>query len=473
MNNTKIIATIGPATFSKEIIRELYHAGLNVARINFSHSDHTQASMIFQWIQELNAEEDRNVAVLGDLQGPKIRVGEVKKGEILKRGKKITFSTDICVGDANKVHISYPNFAKDVSIGDKIMLDDGKLILRAESTNKINSVVAKVIQGGELKPKKGVNLPNTKISQPCLTEKDLKDLEKALNLGIEWIGLSFVRSVNDIKELQQIIEEKKSAAKIVAKIEKPEAIRQIDAIIKQSDAVMVARGDLGVEIPMERVPNFQKKITRKCIKYSTPVIIATQMMESMMNSLSPSRADVNDVANAVHDRVDAVMLSGETSVGKYPVRTVKTINKVVKNVENYAQLEMETFQPIDKKNGRFLSDTICYNACKIAEQVGAKAVITLTHSGYNAFKIASFRPPSKICVFTNNKKIMNTLSLIWGVRGYFYNHFESTDKTISDSKQRILKKGVVQKSDYVINIASMPITEKGKTNMLKLSKIEN
>lgn len=472
MNNTKIIATIGPASYSKEIIRELYHAGLNVARVNFSHSNHNQASMIFNWIQELNNEEDRNVAVLGDLQGPKLRIGEVKKGEILKRGKKLTFSTETCIGDATKVYISYPNFPTDVQIGDKIMLDDGKLILRTESTNKKNTVVAKVIQGGELNSRKGVNLPNTKISQPCLTEKDLEDLDHALNLGIEWIGLSFVRSSNDIKELQKIIKQKKSAAKIVAKIEKPEAIRQIDAIIKQSDAVMVARGDLGVEVPMERVPNLQKKITRKCIIYSTPVIIATQMMESMMNSLSPSRADVNDVANAVHDRVDAVMLSGETSVGRYPVRVVKTINKVVKNVENYAHLEMETFRPIDKKNGRFLSDTICFNACKIADQVNAKAVITLTHSGYNALKISSFRPPCKICVFTNNKEIMNTLSLFWGVRGYYYNDFESTDETISDSKQLILNKEVVQKGDYVVNIASMPITEKGMTNMLKISRIE-
>lgn len=472
MNNTKIIATIGPASFSKEIIRELYHAGLNVARVNFSHSNHNQASMIFKWIQELNNEEDRNVAVLGDLQGPKLRIGEVKKGEILKRGKKLTFSTEACIGDANKVYISYPNFPNDVQIGDKIMLDDGKLILRTESTNRKNTVVAKVLQGGELNSRKGVNLPNTKISQPCLTEKDLEDLDHALNLGIEWIGLSFVRSSNDIEELQKIIKQKKSTAKIVAKIEKPEAIRQIDTIIKQSDAVMVARGDLGVEVPMERVPNLQKKITRKCIKYSTPVIIATQMMESMMNSMSPSRADVNDVANAVHDRVDAVMLSGETSVGRYPVRVVKTMNKVVKNVENYAHLEMETFRPIDKKNGRFLSDTICFNACKIAEQVDAKAVITLTHSGYNALKIASFRPPCKICVFTNNKGIMNTLSLLWGVRGYYYDDFESTDETISDSKQLILHKGVVQKGDYVVNIASMPITEKGMTNMLKISRIE-
>jgi pyruvate kinase len=472
MNNTKIIATIGPSSYDKAVLRKMFAAGLNVARINFSHSNHEQAEQIYNWVQELNEEENRNVAILGDLQGPKLRIGVVKEDQTLKKGEKITITTEECIGDVSKIYITYPDFPKDVEVGDKIMLDDGKLILRAESSNKKNEVKAKVIQGGELKSKKGVNLPNTKISLPCLTPKDLADLEFALAIGIEWIGLSFVRSVDDLKELQKIIHDKNSPAKTVAKIEKPEAIQQIDAIIKQTDAIMVARGDLGVEVPMERVPNLQKMITRKCIKYSTPVIIATQMMESMMDSLSPSRADVNDVANAVHDRVDGVMLSGETSVGTYPVQVIKAMSKIVKNQENHVDLEMEEFPPVEKKNGRYISDTICFNACKIAQQVDAKAVMTMTHSGYNAFKIASFRPPSKICIFTNNRKIMNTLSLIWGVRGYYYDEFVSTDDTISDIKNIIKEKEVVQKGDMVVNIASMPITEKGMTNMLKLSRIE-
>ena len=472
MNNTKIIATIGPSSSDKAVLRKMFAAGLNVARINFSHSNHEQAKQIYNWVQELNEEENRNVATLGDLQGPKLRIGVVKEDQTLKKGEKITITTEECIGDVSKIYITYPEFPKDVEVGDKIMLDDGKLILRAESSNKKNEVKATVLQGGELKSKKGVNLPNTKISLPCLTPKDLADLEFALEVGIEWIGLSFVRSVNDLKELQKIINEKKSPAKIVAKIEKPEAIQQIDAIIKKSDAIMVARGDLGVEVPMERVPHLQKMITRKCIKYSTPVIIATQMMESMMESLSPSRADVNDVANAVHDRVDGVMLSGETSVGMYPVDVIQAMSKVVRNQENYADLEMEEFLPVEKKDGRYISDTICYNACKIAEQVDAKAVMTMTHSGYNAFKISSFRPPSKICIFTNNRKIMNTLSLLWGVQGYYYNKYISTDDTIADIKNIIKEKGVVKEGDFVINIASMPITEKGMTNMLKLSLIE-
>ena len=472
MNNTKIVATIGPSSYDKAVLKEMFAAGLNVARINFSHSNHQQAKQIFDWVQELNQEEDRNVAVLGDLQGPKLRLGNVEENQKIKKGQEITITTDECIGNSSRVYITYPDFPKDVKVGDRIMLDDGKLILRAESTNERNEVKAMVVQGGELKSKKGVNLPNTKISLPCLTPKDLADLDFSLKIGVEWIGLSFVRNVEDIIELQEIIKKNDSHARVIAKIEKPEAIQQIDEIIMQSDAIMVARGDLGVEVPMERVPNLQKLITRKCIKHSTPVIIATQMMESMMDSLSPSRSDVNDVANAVHDRVDGVMLSGETSVGKYPVGVIKAMNKVVKNVENYADLQMEEYAPIDKNNGRFLSDTVCFNACKVAEQVGAKSVMTMTHSGYNAFKISSFRPPSKICIFTSNRTILNTLSLLWGVRGYYYNDFVSTDDTIADITNVIKLKKVVKEGDFVVNIASMPITQKGMTNMMKISRVK-
>ncbi|MEJ6711993.1 MAG: pyruvate kinase [Flavobacteriales bacterium] len=472
MNNTKIVATIGPSSYDKAVLKEMFAAGLNVARINFSHSNHQEAKQIFDWVQELNQEEDRNVAVLGDLQGPKLRLGNVEENQKIKKGQEITITTDECIGNSSRIYITYPDFPIDVTVGDRIMLDDGKLILRAESTNERNEVKAKVVQGGELKSKKGVNLPNTKISLPCLTPKDLADLDFSLKIGVEWIGLSFVRNVEDIIELQEIIKKNDSHARVIAKIEKPEAIQQIDEIIMQSDAIMVARGDLGVEVPMERVPNLQKLITRKCIKNSTPVIIATQMMESMMDSLSPSRSDVNDVANAVHDRVDGVMLSGETSVGKYPVGVIKAMNKVVKNVENYADLQMEEYAPIDKNNGRFLSDTVCYNACKVAEQVGAKSVMTMTHSGYNAFKISSFRPPSKICIFTSNRTILNTLSLLWGVRGYYYNDFVSTDDTIADITNVIKLKKVVKEGDFVVNIASMPITQKGMTNMMKISRVK-
>ena len=282
MNNTKIVATIGPSSYDKAVLKEMFAAGLNVARINFSHSNHQEAKQIFDWVQELNQEEDRNVAVLGDLQGPKLRLGNVEENQKIKKGQEITITTDECIGNSSRIYITYPDFPKDVTVGDRIMLDDGKLILRAESTNERNEVKAKVVQGGELKSKKGVNLPNTKISLPCLTPKDLADLDFSLKIGVEWIGLSFVRNVEDIIELQEIIKKNDSHARVIAKIEKPEAIQQIDEIIMQSDAIMVARGDLGVEVPMERVPNLQKLITRKCIKHSTPVIIATQDRKSVV-----------------------------------------------------------------------------------------------------------------------------------------------------------------------------------------------
>ncbi len=472
MNNTKIIGTIGPSSFHKETLRKMYAAGLNVARINFSHSNHNEAKKIFEWVQELNTEEDRSVAILGDLQGPKLRIGDVQENLTLEKGQKITITTGECLGTSSKISINYTDFAKDVKIGNKIMIDDGKLILKVLETNQLNNVLVEVIQGGILTSKKGVNLPNTELSLPCLTEKDLADLKFALEMGIEWIALSFVRSVHDITLLRKIISKEKSAIKIVAKIEKPEAIQDIDAIIESADAIMVARGDLGVEVPIEQVPSLQKMISKKCIKKSTPVIIATQMMESMLHSLSPSRADVNDVANAVHDKVDGVMLSGETSVGDHPIEVIQTMNKIIENQERYTNFSLEKLPPKDLNDGRYISDTICFNACTIAEQVDAKAIMTLTHSGYNAYKISSHRPPSKICIFTNNRKILNTLSLLWGVRGYYYNEFVSTDNTISDIKKIIKEKNIVKKGDYVINIASMPITDKGMTNMLKLSLIE-
>lgn len=472
MNNTKIIGTIGPSSFHKETLRKMYVAGLNVARINFSHSNHNEAKKIFEWVQELNTEEDRSVAILGDLQGPKLRIGDVQENLSLEKGQKITITTGECLGTSSKISINYTDFAKDVKIGNKIMIDDGKLILKVLETNQLNNVLAEVIQGGMLTSKKGVNLPNTELSLPCLTEKDLADIKFALELGIEWIALSFVRSVHDIEKLRKIISKEKSAIKIVAKIEKPEAIGEIDAIIESADAIMVARGDLGVEVPIEQVPSLQKMISKKCIQKSTPVIIATQMMESMLHSLSPSRADVNDVANAVHDKVDGVMLSGETSVGDHPIEVIQTMNKIIENQEGYTNFSLEKLPPEDLKDGRYISDTICFNACTIAEQVDAKAIMTLTHSGYNAYKISSYRPPSKICIFTSNRKILNTLSLLWGVRGYYYNEFVSTDNTIADIKKIIKEKNIVKKGDYVINIASMPITDKGMTNMLKLSLIE-
>ena len=469
-NKTKIVATIGPASSSREILKEMMGAGMNVCRVNFSHGSYDDHQKVIDTVRELNQELRMHTAILADLQGPKLRVGEVEPDQILVEGNEIIFTTNECIGTADKVFMTYQEFPKDVAKGDRILLDDGKLVLEALSSNGKDEVVAKVIQGGPLKSKKGVNLPNTKISLPCLTEKDKADLDFALKNKIPWIGLSFVRGANDIKELKTIINKRQSNSKIVAKIEKPEAVSDINNIIAETDAIMVARGDLGVEVPMEHVPMIQKMVVEKSRLASKPCIIATQMMESMIDSMTPTRAEVNDVANAVTDGADAVMLSGETSVGKYPVEVIKAMCKIVINAENYGGIyNKETLPTVN--NDRFITDSVCFNSCQLAKQVDAKAIVTMTFSGYTAFKISSNRPKAGVFVFTSNHKILNMLSLIWGVKGFYYDKFVSTDHTIEDIKFLLKKGGYLKEGDRIINIASMPITEKGKSNMLRLSEV--
>lgn len=469
---TKIVATMGPATESKEVLEQLIHQGVNICRINFSHGSHKDHEKIINHIQEINREKGIHAAILADLQGPKIRVGKVKEnGVILKDGQEIVFTTNECLGDEKRVYISYQNFPNDVSVGESILLDDGKLLLNVIKTNKKDEVVAKVIGGGLLSSNKGVNLPNTKISLPCLTKKDLEDLEFALKHDIAWIGLSFVRSAQDIIELKNLISKTKSTAKVIAKIEKPEAIEDIDNIIKETDAIMVARGDLGVEIPFQEVPLTQKMIVKKSMRAAKPVIIATQMMESMIENITPTRAEVNDVANAVLDGADAVMLSAETSVGKHPAKVIEAMVKIIKDVEQYDEIYHHEFPP-ENNEERFITDSVCFNSCRLAQRTESAAIVTMTFSGYTGFKIASFRPKADIFVFTGNKAILDMLSLVWGVRVFYYDKFVSTDHTISDIKS-ILKKGnFVKNKDLIINIASMPITEKGQSNMMKLSYID-
>jgi pyruvate kinase len=470
---TKIVATIGPATSSKKMLKKIILAGVNVCRINFSHGTHKDHKEVINSIREINKEEGLFTAILGDLQGPKIRVGEIENNGIeVKKGQEITFTTTECVGNKDKIYISYQNFPKDVSAGETILLDDGKLNFKIKSTNKKNSVVAVVQHGGVLSSNKGVNLPNTKISLPCLTEKDLIDLKFALKMNLAWIGLSFVRNARDIIELKHIISEAKSNAKVVAKIEKPEAIFDIDDIIEATDAIMVARGDLGVEIPFQEVPLTQKMIVKKSMRAAKPVIIATQMMESMIDNITPSRAEVNDVANAVLDGADAVMLSGETSVGKYPVQVIEAMHKIVKDVETDESLYHYEYPPEEDKIDRYITDSVCFNSCRLAQRTHASAIVTMTFSGYTGFKIASFRPKAGIFVFTGNENILNMLSLVWGVQVHYYDKFVSTDHTIADIKYILKKEKHVAKNDLIINIASMPINEKGQSNMMKLSSIE-
>ena len=471
-NNTKIVATMGPASWHKDVMKDMIKAGVNVFRVNFSHGDHETHRRTIRLVKELNEEFNCKTAVLADLQGPKLRIGDVEEGAVINEGDTLTFTTNKVSGTAELVYMNYKQFPQDVNNGEHILLDDGKLMCEVIETNKKDTVVTKVIQGGPLKSKKGVNLPNTKVSLPCLTKKDLEDVIVAMEEGVEWIGLSFVRDADDVNELRKIINDFGSFAKIVSKIEKPEAVVDIDKIIDATDAIMVARGDLGVEIPYSSVPMVQKMIVEKCHLKATPCIIATQMMESMIDSQSPTRAEVNDVANSVCDGADAVMLSGETSVGKFPAKVVETMANIVAHVESTFDVKPNIENEPSVKNERYITKTICYNAAKIADQIDAAAILTMTFSGYTALKIAGHRPKTKIIVFTANRQIMNQMSLVWGVEAFFYDKMESTDQSFKDIKAILKESGTVKEGDLIVNIASMPIEERGFTNMLKISAIE-
>jgi pyruvate kinase len=392
-------------------------------------------------------------------------------GVLLEVGNEIKIITDKVVGNAVRFSINYQKLPQDVSPGEKILLDDGKIMLEVITTNGKTEITCKIIQGGILSSKKGVNFPNTNISLPSLTEKDQLDLEFALDHEVDWIGLSFVRSARDIIELKHRIAARGAKAKVIAKIEKPEALDNIDDIIKESDGLMVARGDLGVEIPYQNVPLIQKMLISKCVRKAKPVIVATQMMESMITNMTPSRAEVNDVANAVLDGTDAVMLSGETSVGKYPVEVIRTMSNIIKEMETHDGIYNKEELP-ERNQERFISDSICFNACRLSQRVEAKAIITMSFSGYTAYKIASQRPNTSIFIFTSNRSILTQLNLLWGVRAFYYNKLISTDHTIADIKYLMKKEGYLNQGDLVINIASIPIEDLGGSNMLKLSYVD-
>ena len=469
---TKIIATLGPASSSKEMIKKLIKSGVDVLRVNFSHATHDEVERIVDDVNDLRKELGSNVTLLGDLQGPKIRIGELEKDIELKKNQSLSICSNLSESNGvDKIFISYPSFAKDVKPGENILVDDGKLIFKVISTNKKDTVDIKVVQEGVLKPRKGVNLPNTKISQPALTEKDIDDAKFAVKKSFDWIALSFVRSKKDVLQLRELIESQCDYhIPIISKIEKPQAIEKIDSIIKVSNGIMVARGDLGIEIPAEEVPLNQKKIVAKCKKRGIPVVIATQMMESMIDSLTPSRAEVNDVANSVMDGADAIMLSGETSMGKYPCEVVKKIGDIIHGVEDSPLIKIPVDLP-EIKSDRLITKSICKNAATIANEIGASAICTLTNSGYTGWQISSWRPSALVIVFTSNKKILTQMNLLWGVKGVYYNNFESTDKTVEEVNSLALENKYIKKGDYVINLAAMPIYEKGQVNTLRISKI--
>tara|TARA_B110000438_G_scaffold73318_1_gene73425 strand:+ start:840 stop:2264 length:1425 start_codon:yes stop_codon:yes gene_type:complete len=473
IRKTKIIATIGPSTSSRAILKKLIQKGVNICRLNFSHVSHVQAKELISLIKSINQELNVHTAILADLQGPKIRIGLLANPKKIRRGEDFFITTS---KSSNKgVYVDYKRLAKDVKPKDVILLDDGKLRLKVISTDKKNLVKTEVIFGGILHSNKGINLPNTKISLPCLTKKDLKDLDFILNEKIEWLGLSFVREAEDVLRLKRIIKKKNKSIGIISKIEKPEAIKSIDKIIECSDAIMVARGDLGVEVPAYRVPAYQKMIVKKAIKKSKPVIIATQMLESMTENAVATRAEVNDVANAVIDGADAVMLSGETSVGKFPLKTVDTMRNIIRDIEksdyNFHG-DFEYSQKTPEYKQRNISEAICAHATQLSEQVIAKAIITMTYSGYNAIKTSSYRPSAFIYAFTNNYSILNKLSLVWGVQAYYYDRGATTDQTIQETKEILKKNKHIKKGDFVINLASMPAKERGMTNMIKLSIVK-
>lgn len=474
MHRTKIVATVGPACDTYDKLLELVKAGVNVFRLNFSHGSHENKARIIEDIKKINKNQPYNISVIGDLQGPKLRVGEIENGSIeIKAGDIITFTNEKLVGTNERIYVSYPNLYDDVVIGNVIMIDDGKLEVKVKSIKKNNDVVVEVILGGNLSSNKGINLPDTKISLPALTKKDLEDLEFIIDQNLDWVALSFVRSVKDIETLRKKLEKSNSKTKIIAKIEKPEALENLRDIIVESDAIMIARGDLGVELPVEKVPLIQKQIIRKCLHRAKPVIVATQMMESMIEFNKPNRSEITDVANAVLEGADAVMLSGETATGNHPTLVVETMCKIIKEVEatdyKYNLEEELTPQP---QSPSFLSDAICYNACKLAKDVKAHALIGMTQSGYTGFMLSSYRPKAPLYVFTKEKTLVNQLTLSWGVRAFYYDEEESLDDIFADQIDILKERKFLKPGEIVVSTGSTPVSLHLPTNVLKITTVE-
>lgn len=473
-HRTKIVATVGPACDTYEALLKLIKCGVNVFRLNFSHGGHEDKARIIEMIREINKSEPYNIAILGDLQGPKLRVGEIENGKMdVVPGDILTFTNEKLVGNRDRIYVSYPNLHADVRVGNKIMIDDGKLEVVVKNILKNNDVQVEVIMGGPLSSKKGINLPDTKISLPALTEKDLKDLEFIIDQELDWVALSFVRSVKDIIILRNKLQERQSKTKIIAKIEKPEALNNIRDIIVESDGIMIARGDLGVELPVEQVPLIQKQIIRKCLHRAKPVIVATQMMESMIDRSKPNRSEITDVANAVLEGADAVMLSGETATGMHPHLVVETMRKIIMEVErtDYPYNLEEALQP-QPHSPSFISDAICYNACSLAKDVHADALIGMTQSGYTGFMLSSYRPKAPLYIFTKERTLVNQLSLSWGVRAFYYSEEDSLDDIVFDQINILKERGFLKTGDVVVNTGSTPVHLHLPTNVVKITKVE-
>ena len=470
-NKTKIVATVGPASKSREMLRQLIINGVDVFRLNFSHGRHEDHQQVLETIRDLNQELGTYVCILQDLQGPKIRIGEVEQGEVtLEEGATFTITTEEVLGTAQRVSTTYKPLPSDVKMDDVILIDDGKIEVVVTGYDDAQ-VETKVVHGGPLRSRKGINLPHTDVSAPSLTEKDREDLEFGLKNDVEWIALSFVRNAKDVKELKDIIQRSGKTSKVIAKIEKPQALEELDDIIEVSDGLMVARGDLGVETLMEDVPMAQKLIVRKCNEQFKPVIIATQMMESMIENARPTRAETNDIANSIIDGADALMLSAETAVGRYPVNVIKSMSKTIQSVEQKASIYFK-HRILDPASDTYLNNNLILSACRLARDTNAVAITGMTESGYTAYRIAGNRPKAHIFVFTHNKSLPFTLNLVWGVRSYYYDNMESTDITFADIENVLQEKGYLKKGDVIINTASMPIHARYRTNSLKIAVAE-
>jgi pyruvate kinase len=472
-HKTKIVATVGPACETYDQLKNLVIAGVNVFRLNFSHGSHEDKKKIIDNIRGINKELNCTVAILGDLQGPKLRVGEIENNRLdVKVGDVLTLTNEKCIGTIERIYVSYPNLAGDVLVGNTIMIDDGKIEVKVLSIEANGDVKVTVSLGGIISSKKGLNLPDTKISLPAMTEKDLEDVQFIMKEELDWVALSFVKRVADIEMLREILVKHKSKSKIIAKIEMPEAIINLRDIIIASDGIMVARGDLGVELPVEKIPLIQKEIIRKCIHRAKPVIVATQMMESMIDRVKPNRSEITDVANAVIEGADAVMLSGETATGQFPVLVIETMRKIISEVEEYGYNynRSEDLKP-QPHSPSFLSDAVCYNASKLSEDSNAHALVGMTQSGYTAFMLSSFRPKAPLFIFTKEKSLVNQLSLSWGVKAFYYDKEESLDEIVADQIKVLKAQGFVNTGDVVVNTGSTPIQLHLPTNMIKINKV--
>jgi pyruvate kinase len=472
--NTKIVATVGPACNSYENLLALAKAGVDVFRLNFSHGSHADHKIVIDHLNNINKEFNLHLAILADLQGPKLRVGKIKDNALpLNEGDVITIVNKEVLGTMDAIYMSYDGFAQDCQAGERIMMDDGKLVFEVVESNNVDTVRLKTLHGGILSSNKGVNLPDTNVRQPSMTEKDREDLEFLLTQNVHWIALSFVRKSADIEELRQILDAAGHPAKVMSKIEKPEALANLHDIVLASNGIMVARGDLGVEVPMERLPLVQKEIVNMCIQYARPVIVATQMMDSMITNPSPTRAEITDVANAVLDGADAVMLSAETSVGKHPALVVQSMSKIIAEAEKHYWPQIEIKRPhANPRTRTFLSDVICFNAAKVAEEIGAKGILGMTVTGYTAFRVSSYRPKCPIYIFSESHEALCSFSLLWGVECFYYDKFNTTDETIEDSTEILKNAGVVKDGDLLVNTGSMPIGKRLRTNMLKVTVVE-